>query len=305
MENLKTHQFPPPKRRGLAIHISLILILSIVSITGFYYLTRVEAGRDFLFSFLAAILPILPLPFIGYRAYSLQRANYIIDRNHLSIQWGLRNEEIPLSDIEWMRPASDLTHPVKLPLLYITGSITGMTKHEDLGGVEYLASDPERLVLVATSKRIFALSPSDPGLLLQTFARANELGSLTPVIPKSVYPSFLISQAWDRGLIRFLWLSGALLIMGMFVWVTLLIPAISRVALGSQPSRAGIESVPSTQLILLPLASLFLFLAGWLTGLYLFRWDRERPLAYIVWVSGSLMVLLFLIAAFFTVTTPV
>ena len=302
---MKTQQIPPPKRRGLAIHISLLFALSTVSITGFYLLTRVEAGSDFLLSFLTAILPILPLPFIGYRAYSLQRANYIIDRSYLSIQWGLRMEEIPLSDVEWMRLAADLTHSLKLPLLSLTGSLTGITQHPDLGVVEYLASDPERLILVATSKRVFALSPFDPGLLLQAFAHATELGSLTPVNPKSVYPSFIISQAWERGLIRFLWLSGALLILGMFVWVSLLIPGIARVALGSHLSRAAVDSVPSTQLILLPLASLLLFMAGWLTGLYLFRWDRERPLAYIVWVSGSLMVLLFLIAAFFTVTTPV
>jgi hypothetical protein len=302
---LKTQQFPPPKRRGLTIHILIILALAIVSIAGFSFLTRAEVGRDFLLSFLAAILPILPLPFIGYSAYSLQRANYTIDRNHLSLQWGLRTEEIPLSDIDWMRPAKDLTNPVKLPLFALTGSMTGMTKHAELGMIEYLASDPERLVLVVTSKRIFALSPAEPGLLLQAFAHATELGSLTPVKPKSVYPSFIISQAWDQSLIRFLWLSGALLILGLFVWVTLLIPGIARVALGSQPGRPGIESVPSTQMILLPVASLFLFLSGWLTGLYLFRWDRERPLAYVVWISGSLMVLLFLIAAFFTITTPV
>jgi hypothetical protein len=58
-------------------------------------------------------------------------------------------------------------------------------------------------------------------------------------------------------------------------------------------------------LILLPAASLALFVAGWLAGLYFYRWEKERALAFMVWASGTLTSLLFLIAIMFVVTTPV
>jgi hypothetical protein len=58
-------------------------------------------------------------------------------------------------------------------------------------------------------------------------------------------------------------------------------------------------------LILLPLISALLFIIGLLAGLYLYRWERERPLAFIIWLSSMLCALLFLIAVLFLVTTPI
>ena len=97
-------------------------------------------------------------------------------------------------------------------------------------------------------------------------------------------------------------MSGIFVNLGLFVWVSLVIPSTPQVALGLQ---GALEAVPSTQLILLPVASLLLFIAGWLAGLYFYRWDKERALAFIVWGSGTLTSLLFLIAVMFVVTTPV
>jgi hypothetical protein len=48
-----------------------------------------------------------------------------------------------------------------------------------------------------------------------------------------------------------------------------------------------------------------MFITGLLAGLYLYRWDRERPLAFIIWLSSTLCALLFLVAVLFLVTTPV
>jgi hypothetical protein len=50
---------------------------------------------------------------------------------------------------------------------------------------------------------------------------------------------------------------------------------------------------------------LALFIGGWLAGLYFYRWDKERVLAFVVWASSTLTGLLFLIAMMFIVTTPV
>jgi hypothetical protein len=300
-----TGHFPPPKRRGLLIHGTIILVLSVISALGFFYLTRADVGPPFLIALLVALASFAPIPFFGYRAYALLRADYILDRDRLEVHWGLRIEDIPLTDIEWMRSADDLTKPLRQPILSLSGGLMGLARHPDLGVVEFLASDPRKLLLVATARRVFVISPDDPLTLMQSFARSAEMGSLTAPQAKSIYPTFIIGQAWRKGLVRYLWLSGIFLNLGLFVWVSLLIPVIPRIAFGMQFRQGALESVPSTQLILLPAASLLLSVAGWLAGLYFFRWDKERPLAFIVWTSSTLTSLLFLVAVLFIATTPV
>lgn len=297
--------FPPSKRRGMLVHGILLLTLAAIATVGFTFLARMEVGPVFLVSLLVSLFALVPIPFLAYRAYSLWRANYHLDRDSLALRWGLRVEDIPLTDIEWIRPADDLTHPLSLPPFPIPGALLGVRRHRDLGVVEFLASDRKNLLLVATAKRVFAISPENPAALAQTFARATELGSLMPTEAKSVYPSFVITQAWESGLVRYLWLSGILLNLGLFVWVSLIIPATPRVVLGLQFAQGALAAVPSTQLILLPVASLLLFIAGWLAGLYFYRWEKERPLAFIVWGSATLTSVLFLIAVMFVVTMPV
>jgi hypothetical protein len=277
-----------------------MLALALISMAGFSFLSNAEVGPGFVIWLLVALLAFAPIPFFGYRAYALIRAKYILDRDSLAITWGLRIEDIPLNDIEWIRPAGNLTHPVNLPGFSLPGGILGVRRHPDLGLIEFLASESKNILLVATAKRVFAISPSDPTALTQAFARATELGSLSPAEPKSVYPSFVIGQAWSNSIIRFLWLSGLFLNIGLFIWVSILIPAVSRVVLGLRG-----EAVPSTQLIILPVMSLLLFVGGWLAGLYFYRWEKERVLAFIVWGSSTIMSLFFLIAVFFVINTPV
>lgn len=297
--------YPPPKRRGLAVHGMIILVLAVIAVIAFINLSRVVVGPVFLISLLVGLFSFAPIPLFIYRAYSLLRADYYIDRDSLAINWGLRVENIPLTDIEWIRSVNDLTRPLVLPSMALPGGLLGVRRHPDLGVVEFLAADPKKLLLIATAKRIFVISPEEPAALTQTFARATELGSITPSAARSVYPSFIVTQAWASGLARYLWLTALFLNLGLFVWASLIIPSTPRVALGPQFVGSALETVPSAQLIVFPVASLLLSIGGWIAGLYFFRWDRERVLAFIVWGSSTLSSLLFLLAVLFIITTPV
>jgi hypothetical protein len=305
MDNTKVGHFPPSKQFGLILHGLITLLLASASIWGFANLTNAQVGPMFVSYLLIGILAFAPIPFLGYRAYALFKADYYIDRDSLAILWGLRIEDIPLTDIEWVRPASDLTHPLALPRLRLPGAVLGTRRHPDLGAVEFIASSARNLILIATSKHIFAISPRDAASLVRTFARATELGSLTPTEAKSVYPSFVITQAWESPFARFLWMTGLLLNLGLVAWVGILIPSLSQVPLGFDAFGVPSEAAPSVRLILLPLISAFMFITGLLTGLYLYRWEKERPLAFIIWLSSTLCALLFLLAVLFLVTTPV
>jgi len=297
--------YPPPKQLGLLIHIILILVLSGLAGWGIWNLTRAQAGPNFAIFLLDTLLSLVPLPLFIYRTYALARADYILDRDSLELRWGLRDEDIPLTDIEWLRPSSDLTTPLRLPWLPIPGAVLGTRRHPDLGVVEFLAADPRNILLVATSKRVYAISPTNAAKFAQTFARTIEMGSLLPAEAKSVYPSFIFSRAWDNTLARFLWLVGLFLNIGLAVWVILTIPSLGQVSLGFAPSGAALSPSPASQLILLPIESALLFLGGLFAGLYFYRWETHRVLAVIIWISSTLTSLLFLLAVLFIISTPV
>lgn len=305
MNDPRTGHFPPARRFGLLIHAMLMLVLVAVSLYGFINLSQLQMGPQFVLYLLMALLAFVPIPLLAYRAYALLRADYYIDRDSLAMLWGLRIEDIPLTDIEWVRPASDLTRPLLLPRFRLPGAVLGTRRHPDLGPVEFIASSSNNLILIATSKRTFAISPRNAAGLVQTFARATEMGSLTPTEAKSIYPAFIITQAWDSPLARFLWISGILLNLGLIAWVGALIPSLSQIPFGFDPFGSPNETAPSTQLILLPLVSGLMFITGVTAGLYFYRWERQRPLAFIVWMSSTLCAVFFLMAVLFLVTTPV
>jgi hypothetical protein len=297
--------YPPSKRLGLLIHIALVVVLLGLAGWGIWNLTFTEVGPNFVVFLSDVLLALIPVPLFAYRAYALMRADYILDRDSLEIRWGLRDEDIPLSEIEWLRPASDLTTPLRLPWLPIPGAVLGLRRHPDLGVVEFLAADPGNLLLVATTKRVYAISPTNAAKFAQTFARTIEMGSLLPAEAKSVYPSFIFSRAWENPLARFLWLIGLFLNVGLVVWVLLTIPTLNQVSLGFAPTGAVLSPSPASQLILLPIESVLLFMTSLFLGMYFYRWESHRVLAVIIWASSALTSLLFLLAVLFIISTPV
>lgn len=305
MNNLKIGHFPPSKRLGLIVHALIVLALAGASAWGFWNLTRAAVGPTFVNFLLVGLIAFAPIPFFGYRAYSLYKADYYIDRDSLAMLWGLRVEDVPLTDIEWVRPATDLTHPLSLPRFRLPGAVLGTRRHPDLGLVEFIASNTRDIILIATSKRVFAISPNDAASLVRTFARATEMGSLSPAEPLSIYPSFIMTQAWQAPIVRFLWVSGFILNVGLIVWVGVLIPSLGQIPFGYDALGAPDDLAASSRLILLPLLSILLFIGGLIAGLYYYRWEGTRPLAVILWISNSVSALLFLAAVFFLATTPI
>lgn len=302
---MNTGSFPPPRRRGLLVHGAIMAVLAALSVWAFLNLSRAPVGPTIPLYLLVILVVLPPLPFFSYRAFALLRADYVLDRDSLAFYWGLRVEDIPLTDIEWIRPASDLTTPLRLPTFSLPGSILGVTRHPDLGPVEFIASSRQNLLLVTTARRTYAISPERAAEFLSTFRRATELGSLLPAEAVSQYPSFLLARAWGNLTARFLWLSGLLINLGLAAWVFFLIPAVAQITLGFDPSGAPLEPVPSVRLILLPLLSALLFVTGLMAGLFFYREEKQQVLALIVWISGTLTSLLFLLAVLFIVTTPI
>jgi len=296
--------FLPSRRRGVSVHIALVAVLTIIAALGVWLATNEPIGLRFTLYILLATLAFFPLPVLIYRLWALARASYRLDRDSLTLTWGLRVERIPISEVEWVRPPAALTAPLPLPAFHLPGSLLGSRRAPDLGPVEFLASEAASLLLVATPRRVFAISPADPQAFLQNIQRAIEMGSLSPAQPQSVYPTFIVGEAWRSRLARYLWLAGLFVNIGLLAWVSLMVPSLGRVSLGFLPSGAAGPGVPAVGLILLPAISIFMFALGWLAGLFFYRRPDQRPLAYVVWASSLLASVLFLMAVLFIVTSP-
>lgn len=299
------NEFPPARQRGLVIHIILSIVLSLVSFAALWLTFHTPVGLVFTLYVLLFISTSIPVPVLAYRAYALTRANYLLDRNTLRLVWGLRIEEIPVTEVEWVRPLKGLLAPISLPWFRLPGGILGVTRQPDIGRVEFLASDSSNLLLVATARQIFAISPENPAAFSAAFQKTIEMGSLQPAHGQSQYPSFVVARAWESPLVRYLWLLGAFLNVGLLVWVTVSIPVLDRIPLGFGSTGAPLEPVSGTQLILLPLLSAFLYMIGLIIGLFFFRKPELRVLALTVWASGALSTAFFLAAVYFILTTPI
>lgn len=280
--------------------------MAVLGLSGwaFYRLTAEPLGLGFAIFLLIGVIAFAPAPLLAYRGYALFRSRYILNRENLELHWGLRDESIPLTEIEWVRPIEDLAYPLPMPPGTLPGAVLGLRRHRDVGIVEFLASEKKKLLLVATARRVFAISPDDPAEFTQTFARAVELGSLAGGQPRSIYPSFVLAQAWESGLVRYFWLAALFLNIGLIVWVSLLIPTLGHVSFAFGPDRAA-NAVPSTQLVILPLLSVFLSLVAWGAGLYYYRDQPRRVLSLLIWAASALSGLCFLLAVLFIVSSPV
>lgn len=297
--NNQTNIFLPPRQNGLLINIGIIFVLTLAVIWLFILAVDAPLGLPFLLYLLGALTLAVPLPILAFRLYGLLRSGYEIERNGIRLQWGFRAEDIPITSILWVRLAEDLITPLEFPRLRWPGALVGETTHPELGAVEFMASEVEGLVLIGTQGKTYVISPEAPQKFTRTFQTQLEMGSLAAFPAYSAYPRFLLLDIWRLPVARAFLIVSVVLSLALFLWVALLVPNLSTVSLGFSLTKTPLPPVASSQLFLLPVANLLLQVAGNLLAMYYYRQDENHPLMYVLWISGTLTVILFLVAIFF------
>jgi len=293
------NEFRPTRRAGVIFHAAALILLAAGVAAVLWLAFQQNVGANFVLLLLLAVVLFVPLPLLAYRGYALLTARYSVERDGLRLRWGLRAEDIPLPEIEWVRPASDLAFDLPVPRLSWPGAILGSLNVSDLGPVEFMASDRALLLLLATPTRVYAISPADPVGFVRAFQYATEMGSLSPIESYSARPASYLRSVWDDRLARTMLLLGAALTAALFVLVSLFIPGLDSVSLGFSSSGQLLPPVPAAQLLLLPLLGGFAFLMDTLAGAYFYRYDPWRPVAYLMWASSTLTPALLIAAVFF------
>lgn len=292
--------FYPPRSQGLSFQVGIGTAL--LALAGYLFYTgfRGQVGITFILYLLGALASLVPLALLVYRTYALVTGRYQLERDGLRLRWGLRFEDIPITAIDWIRPAEELAAAaggtLSLPFLRWPGSLVGVRRSAGLGEIEYMASRSSGLVLVGAGGKIYAISPADPRPFIQAFDRLTELGSLTPFEPVSVQPVFLAGRAWQDRTARFLILGSLIAGLVLLVWVVLAIPGRQDISLGfargGLPEKAG----PIERLMLLPVLEGLSFLGSLALGLYFFRRPAQRPVAYLLWAGCAVQAVLLLAA---------
>ena len=295
------YDFTPFRRNGLVLHILVILVLASGTGVAIWAALQQQVGANFVLLILLALFLFAPLPLVVYRGYALLTAHYSLERDGLRLRWGLRSEDIPLPEIEWVRPASDLAFDLPLPRLSWPGAVLGMLNIGDLGPVEYLASDKDLILLIATIRRVYAISPADPIGFVRAFQYITEMGSLSPIDSFSSRPAVFLRGVWSDRTARILVLVGFLLTVILFVVVGMFIPALPSVSLGFTASGLPLQPGPSARLLLLPVLGTFTFVIDLLGGAFFYRYDEQRPVAYLLWASSVLTPIMLLLATMFLI----
>jgi hypothetical protein len=291
--------FTPPRRKGYILYAGFTMVL--LGLSGYLLIFTLDQQSSgfFALALLGAVVAFIPIPFILYAIYALLRAKYILDREGLKIRWGLRGVDIPMPEIERVQMAIENPAALPTPAWSFTGMMRGVRHSPDLGEVEFLASDKNRLVLVSTSSKVFAISPENPIDFLKAFQSAFELGSITPLKPISNQAGTFFSAVFANRRTRALIILETLLVLALLVTVAWIIPSRPTITLGYQPGGLPISPSPSDRLLLLPVLSVFALAADLSLGFFLFRRAQTRDVAYLIIASGLIPPVLFFLSLFF------
>ncbi len=282
----------------LLIHLIAIFGLAAIVVFLFIMAAQAELGLSFLLFLFGALIFSVPIPLFLIRLNAFNQSSYIINRDGIRLQWGKRIEEIAIADILWIRKAEDLTVPLKLPWPHWSGAIVGITEHVDGGRIEFMASDKEALLLIGTENQVFAISPEKRENFIRIYHQKIEMGSVSPIEPISEYPSYLFNIFWSSTSAKLFLVVSILLGMGMFLWVGFAVSTRSEVFMGFSSQGFPLGPIPSTQLFLIPALNLILQGTAFLLSTYYHRINPNHTFTYILWISSTVMSVLFYIAIY-------
>jgi hypothetical protein len=285
-------RFHPPRLTGLLLG---LLFLAITA--GAATLGVIQLG-DIGFSAWIAVwiaLPMLGVPaalVVAYRLFGLLTAGYQLDRDGFRLRWGLAVEQVPLADVHEVKvPDSEAAHLRPGQGIWWPGCVVGQRSVDGLGPVEFFASTGAGdMLLLQLEDRWLAISPSDRDGFRQAYVDMMRMGSLERIPAVRLRPDFLFNRLWSDRWARALVLAGLALSLLLLGYLAFQASALTtRVPFGFDPYGVPEGFVSPTRLLLLPMIAGLCWLADFVIGLWLYRKDDQRPLAFGLWATAVLV----------------
>jgi hypothetical protein len=281
-------EFRPSRRAGFALDLlGMLLLLPAV----IYAVIQLSTAALSLWTVFWVVILLSGVPLIlllAYNLYGLMSARFVIDRDGFYLRWGWAYEQVPIKDIlslslldpedveaspsGWLRWPATMTRTIQ----------------DGQGVIEYfLAAGRAPRVRVETEERVFIISPANPGQFLDAYRETSLLGALQTIEHLSQRPRFALTRlVADRGGLTVLSL-GLILPVILLGYLALRVPDLpSEVAFGFDAEGFPQTFAPPGRLLLLPLASGLCWTVNLLLGLWLYRTQANRPLAYALWTAS-------------------
>ena len=295
--------FFPPRGRGLLVNLGLIAGLAMFGLALLVLASQTSLGPGFLGYLLGALVVTSPIPVLANYAFSLIRSHYEIQRDGIRLKWGFREADLPITEITFVELAEDLIFTLEFPRRQWPGAIRGTIQQDQLGTVEFLASQKNDLVMIGTAERVFVISPGDAKQFVRTYRKMIELGSLSPIPAYSASPSFFLIDIWRNPSLRFLLVLTFILgiaLLGLVAWA---VPTLTEVSLGFNTIGDPLPTVSPGQLFLLPALNIIFVIASYVLSVFYFRQKRGQQMVAILWSSNALTALVFLAAVLIILRT--
>lgn len=285
--------FRPPRTIGLIIG-CLLLVILLAGIAFSVTQLASETVSPFLGIWTSLVVISLPLTIlVGYRLYGLQTARYILNRDGLYLRWGASTDQIPIALIKKVLVQTHYPSVTRPRFgIWWPGCMVGQIQSEKHGLIEFFAaSNSNGNVIIQLSDRIIVISPPDVPGFIEAYSEIVRMGSLEEIPELTQRPDFFSARLWEDRYARVLIVVGLVLILALLAFLAFRVFSLpSLVPFSFDHNGVPDLFVPPTRLLLLPLAGGGFWLADLVVGSWLYRRDRNRPIAYLVWGMGVLLV---------------
>lgn len=290
--------FSPSRTAGLVLLFLLAFVLIAINSAFFYLFSRQQPGPLFFLTFILSVGFLIPVAIVLYRIYGLIVSRYQITRSAIQLQWGLRSETIPLSEVNWIRRPEEMTVEVPWPPLPMPGAYVGSIQTADHNTIDFMASNVKKMLFVGTTDQIYGISPADPEQFIQSFERILQMGTLSDVERLTIRPTDWITASYGNRTARYSLFLSLILLMLLSLWIGFRITATETVQLGFTAAGTPNEPIPARNILILPVLAAVFWLANLVLGIQFYKSQSLRKCAEILWAASPVILFSFLIAGF-------
>jgi hypothetical protein len=201
-----------------------------------------------------------------------------------------------LTEIEWLRRANESGYSIQAPVLAWSGAVLGEKHSESLGKIEFIASNLNKIILIATPAKVYAISPQNPRAFELAFQRTFEMGSLFPIASQSTRPAAFVQQVLKDKYAKYLVPLNIGLTLLLWLVSGFIIANHQQLPLGFSPQGQPLELVTSQQLLLIPILGLFILVINIILGLFFFRRIEYFQISYLLWSGGVITPILLIVS---------
>jgi membrane protein YdbS with pleckstrin-like domain len=249
---------------------------------------------------IAGILFLVSSVWLGYHLYNVLNSSYAIDRNSLVIRWGAIREVVPMADVQKIVSANELTPPLKLRRLPLSGWWFGTSAHPDLGKVSFFSTAPaEDQLVVVLPNRAFVLSPYDAEAFVEAFQQRFYMGPTQLLEPATLTPAWMDSDFWLNRSIQSILILPFIICLALLGMCLIRYPNLPGQVAFHYDSNGMVDRYGSPdQIFILFYVAVGLLIANIVMGWLLYR-NGERQAAYITWGGNVVIQLVFFVAGLF------